>query len=116
MHNITEDGVFVLIKNSDGDLLEWQCGGYACDHRSAIGNITKVADSNTEKKLLHHFYGSNGYYGGWCCDEINSETKHFIEGLISGFTVDDILTRSCEAWVEGYYKGEPAVLFWENSD
>lgn len=111
---IPEGAVYAVIQG-DGDIWEQQCGGFACDQKSAKGKLKQLAGGCEESKLLSFFTGEK--WRGWCTDGIDADTADYIEATIPVFAVDrNRLNESCEAWIIGTLHGKPAVLVWGNSD
>jgi len=108
----SQNDIYAIIRG-DGEIWENQCGGYACNQRSAKGTLQKL---NGDGSLLYDFF-TGEKYGGWCSDGIDEETADFIEKIVPEFKVNrEKLDDSCEAWIVGFANNKDAVLVWGNSD
>ena len=110
-------GAIILLRE-DPDAIEVsnQVGGHACHHRVATG---LVYFKTTFEGLEEHFEATLGEYGGWCCDGISEKTADFLDQNLKhrAFKVDRSKLKDCqEAWIFGFYEGDPAILTWGNSD
>jgi hypothetical protein len=123
-----EDMVFKLWGSEIGFILEGegvtysnQVGGYSCEDVYAKGCFVPMMSISNSAGIMEdkfQLYFLSDKYNGWCCAGIDDADADYLEGFFPPeLRVNrEKLGKSMEAWVHCLYKGQPAILTWENSD